>query len=121
VKFNSLSRALLAQYGFNVRDFYIGNVGPFGLLNLILILVFSVTAANVFEHGESGSGRCVCVDVEDVSAVNLLEQSHGRVSLVILHHRGVALSLFNVFSWVLEDASSTIRALAWVLQEILTD
>jgi len=82
---------------------------------LILIII-----ANVFENTQSRSGSCVSVYVEYISTFNLLEESHSRVSLVIFHHSGIALSLLNVVGWVLEDASSTIRALAWVFQEVLT-
>jgi len=75
--------------------------------------------ANVFEHTQSRGGSCVSVNVEDVSTFNLLEESHSRVSLVIFHHFGIALSLLDVVGWMLEYASSTISALAWVIQEVL--
>jgi len=91
---------------------------PLFLVNFLFILVLSIIA-NVFEHIQSRSGSCVSVYVEDVSTFDLLEESHSRVSLVILHHFGIALSLFNVVRWMLEDASGTIRALTWVLQEVL--
>jgi len=121
MRLSSLSDTLIFLV-YNVLCFWdlkIGDSSPVFLLNFFFKLVFSIITANVFEHVQSRSGCCVRVDVEDVSTFDLLEQSHSRVSLIILHHSGVVLSLFNVFRWMLEDASSTVSALAWVVQEVL--
>lgn len=88
-------------------------------MDFVLICVFIVTATNVLECIESRSGRCVGVNVEDVSTLDLLEQSHCGVPLVIFHHDSVVLSFLDFVSWVLEDASRTIRALAGVIKEVL--
>jgi len=84
-----------------------------------LICVFHIRAANFLEGVKSWCGRCVGVDVEDVGAFDLLEESHRGVPLVVFHHRLVGLSLGDVVGWVLEDASCSVGALARVIKEIL--
>jgi len=102
-----------------IWDLYVGDLGPVFVLDFFLILVFSVTVANVLEGIQSGSGGRVRVYVEYISTFDLLEQSHCGVSLVVLHHARVALPFSHVLGWMLEDASGPISALAWVFQEIL--
>ena len=75
----------------------------------------------MFESVETGRRGCVGVDVDNLAALDVLEKSHCCVARVVLHHCSVVLSLAHVVSWVLEDASLTIRTLRWVVQEILAD
>ena len=77
--------------------------------------------ANGLESTESWGGGCVGVDVEHVGPLDLLEESHRGVSLVIEDHVVVRLPDSDVSGWVLENAPSSIGAFAWVLQEILTN
>lgn len=96
-----------------------GQFSPVSIRKLILALIFSIVA-NAFEDRESWSTSCVRVYVKDVSSLDLLEESHCRESLVVLHHLHVLLSFSNVMSWVLENAAGTIRTLARMVQEVLT-
>jgi len=111
---------LLAKDFFHIWNFNFGKFFPIFILEFVLLKVFRIIA-NSFENLETWGCSCVCVYVEGVSSLDLLEKSHRRKSLVILHHGLVRLSYFHVFGWVLENASSAIRAFAWVFQEILTD
>lgn len=77
--------------------------------------------ANGLESTESWGGGRVSVDVEHIGPLDLLEESHRGVSLVIKDHVVVRLPDSDILSWVLENASSSIGAFAWVLQEILTN
>ena len=66
-------------------------------------------------------GRCIRIDVDGVTALDVLEQAHCRVPCVVLHHFRIALACLHIVGRVLEDASLTVCALRWVLQEVLAD
>jgi hypothetical protein len=90
------------------------------MVNIIFTVVFS-TAANLSESGETRSGGCVGVDVNNLATLNVLEKSHSSVAGIVLNHIGVALTFTNVICRMLEDAPLAIRALRGMLQEVLTD
>lgn len=106
---------------FHIWNFDFGQFGPIFILDTVLFVKVFGIIANSFENLETWGGSRVCVYVEDVGSLNLLEKSHRREFLVILHHGRVRLSYFHVFGRVLENASGAIRALAWMFQEILTN
>ena len=86
--------------------------------------VFSVVlgaAADISEGLQAGSGRRVCVDIDGVSTLDVLEQSHRSIACVVLHHFRVGLTRLSIVCWVLEDAPLTIRALGGMLQEVLAN
>jgi hypothetical protein len=60
---------------------------------------------------EARCGGRVCVDVDGVGALDVLEQSHCRVTCVILHHFRVGLTRLDIVCGVLEDASLAVGAL----------
>lgn len=114
------SFVLLTEDGLHIWNFDVREFGPVSLLELGFPKVFRIIA-NVLEDIQTGSCSSVRVYVEAVRALNLLEKSHSGVPLVVFHHSRVFLSDFDVGWRVLENASGSIRALAWVVQEVLTD
>jgi len=101
-----------------------GELGSFLHFLLRVDIVFSVVfsiVTNGFEGLQTGSGGSVCIDIDSVSTLDVLEKSHGSVPSVILHHIGVALTLASVMSGVLEDASLSVSALGGMLQKVLAN
>jgi hypothetical protein len=87
----------------------------------IVFTVVLCTTANLFESGETRSGSGVGVNIQNLGALDVLEESHGSVAGVVLNHFLVVLTLTNVISWVLEDASLAVGALGRMLQEVFAD
>jgi len=90
------------------------------LLNVVLAVVLR-TAADVSEGLQAWCGGRICVDVDGIATLDVLEQTHCRVACVVLHHFRVGLTRLHIVCRVLEDASLAIRALRGVLQEVLAD
>jgi len=76
-------------------------------------------AADGAEYWQTGSSCCVGVYVENICALNLLEQPHRSVPGVVSHHVRVVLTLAHVKGRVLEDAALSISTLGGVVKEIL--
>ena len=100
---------------FRGEDGAVVNVFLLFLLVNVVVAVVLGAAADVSEGLEARCGGRVCVDVDGVGALDVLKQSHCRVTCVILHHFRVGLTRLDIECWVLEDASLAIRALGGVL------
>lgn len=95
---------------------------PFVVLLLVVNEIIAVVLGartDVAEGLETGRRGGVSVDVDHFAAFNVLEKSHSGVASVVLHHQRVVLPGTHVESGVLKDAPLPIRALRWVVQEIL--
>jgi len=90
------------------------------LVNVVLAVVLR-TAADVSEGLQAWCGGRICVDVDGIATLDVLEQTHCRVACVVLHHFRVALTRLHIVCRVLEDAPLAISALRGVLQEVLAD
>lgn len=90
------------------------------LFDVVLSIVLG-TAADVSEGLQAWGGRCVCVDVDSVTAFDILEKSHRGISCVVLHHFRVGLTRSHIVGRVLEDASLAIGAFGWMFHEVLAD
>ena len=80
--------------------------------------IFSIvlgTATNSFEDGETRCGSCVGVDVDHLTALDVLEKSHSCVAGVVLDHIGVFLALADIKSRMLEDTPLPIGTLRGVI------
>ena len=89
VSFNSLISWLIGSSELfdvlNTWNFNFGQFSPVAIRKLIFTKVLSIIA-NALENWKTWSGSRVCVYVEYIGSLNLLEKSHRRISLVILHH-----------------------------------
>lgn len=85
---------------------------------LILLLLFFVWG-NLFEHREARRLQSVRIHVHNFGVGDVLEQTHRGVLYVLSENCLDWLFLAGVHRRVLENASVTICALAWVLKEIL--
>lgn len=92
----------------------------FFLIDVVFAVVLGA-AADSLEGVEAGRRGGIGVDVNHLAALDVLEKPHRSVARVVLHHFLVVLTLAHVECWVLEDASLSVGALGWVLQEVLTD
>ena len=89
-------------------------------IDVVLTVVLG-TAADVLECLEARRRGCVCIDVDGLAALDILEQSHRGVASIVLHHLGVRLAAAHVVRRVLEDAALAIGALGGVIKEVLAD
>lgn len=86
------------------------NILLLNFVNVVLAVVLGA-AADVSEGLEARGGGRICVDIDGVGILDVLEQSHCRVTCVVLHHFRVGLTRLDIVCWVLEDASLAIGAL----------
>jgi len=97
------------------------------VIDVLLILVYVVLSvvlratADVSEGLQAGRRGGICVDIDGIGTLNVLEQAHCRVACVVLHHFRVALTRLHIVSGVLEDAPLAVSALRGMLQEVLAD
>lgn len=90
------------------------------LVNVVLAVVLRA-AADVSEGLQARRRGGICVDIDGIATLDVLEQAHCRVACVVLHHFRVALTRLHIVSGVLEDAPLAISALRGMLQEVLAD
>jgi len=108
------SHAVLAEEvagdHFRGEDGRVINIFLLHLINVVLAVVLGA-AADVSESLEARCGGRVCVDIDGVGTLDVLEQAHCRVACVILHHFRVGLTRLDIVCGVLEDASLAVGAL----------
>jgi len=84
----------------------------------VLTIVFGTTADS-FEAGETRSRGGIGVDIDNLTALDILEKSHSSVACIVLHHISVVLAYAHIVGRVLEDAALTVGALGRVVKEVL--
>ena len=84
------------------------------------VVLLSSVRRDLFENRETRRLQSVGIHVHNLRVGNVLEKPHGSVLYVFPKNGFDRLFLAGVHRWVLENASVSVRALARVLQEVLT-